>query len=79
MRFWFFLSLSFSANKVFVVLLLFFNKSNSTEQDLMVAHNVGRICQKSGKGDEGIMAFPNVGIVPEQKKFQEKVYWVTLL
>lgn len=62
-----------------MVQLLFFNKSNSTEQDLMVAHNVGRICQKSGKGDKGIMAFPNVGIVPEQKKFQETVYCVTLL
>lgn len=32
--------------------------------------------QKSSEGDKGIMAFPNVGIVLERKKLQEKVYSV---
>ena len=78
MRFWFFFfHFHFQQTKFSWCYCYFL--INSTEQDLMEAHNVGRICQKSGKGDEGIMAFPNVGIVPEQKKFQEKVYWVTLL
>lgn len=57
MQFRVFFSTFISANKVFVVLLLFFNKSNSTEHDLTVAHNVDRICQKSSKGDKGIWHF----------------------
>lgn len=47
-KWWGLLFLSLSANKAFVMPLLFSNKSNSTEQDLTVAHNVDRICQIRG-------------------------------
>lgn len=79
MSFWFFLSLSFQQTKFLWCYCYFFNKSNSTEQDLTMAHNVDRICQKSSKGDKGIISFPNVGIVLERRKLQEKVYCVNFL
>lgn len=79
MSFCFFLSLSFQQTKFLWCYCYFFNKSNSTEQDLTMAHNVDRICQKSSKGDKGIISFPNVGIVLERRKLQEKVYCVNFL